>query len=128
MEGMSGIRPSAVASQESSRPSPRPRTLAGVSDSGGHRVEHHPSTESRSTAQLAPEPGVTEQLAAGLTTALEQVDGDFSVSVDRDTGMIVVRITDVATGEIVKQIPPQELMDADLNMEKIVGLLVDDEG
>ena len=128
MEGMSGIRPSAVASQESSRPSPRPRTLAGVSASGGHRVGHHPSTESRSTAQLAPEPGVTEQLAAGLTTALEQVDGDFSVSVDRDTGMIVVRITDVATGEIVKQIPPQELMDADLNMEKIVGLLVDDEG
>ncbi len=46
----------------------------------------------------------------------------------RDTGMIVVRITDVSTGEIVKQVPPQELMDADLNMEKIVGLLVDDEG
>ena len=128
MEGVSNIRPSSIASQESSRPSPRPRTLAGVTDSGGHRAGPRPVTGSSPTAQPPPAPGVTEQLAAGLTTALEQVDGDFSVSVDRDTGMIVVRITDVATGEIVKQIPPQELVDADLNMEKIIGLLVDDLG
>lgn len=40
--------------------------------------------------------------------------------------MIIVRITDEVTGEIVKQIPPQELLDAGLSMEKIVGLLVDD--
>jgi len=71
---------------------------------------------------------VAKQLAAELASALDRVDGDFSVSVDDDTGMIVVRITDVLTGEIVKQVAPQELMDANLNMEKIVGLLVDDEG
>jgi len=64
-------------------------------------------------------------MAAELDSALQQLEGDFSVSVDRVTGMIVVRITDQATGEIVKQIPPQELLDADVNMEKIVGLLVD---
>ena len=72
-------------------------------------------------AQAQPlEAGVAEQLAAELASALDKVDGD--------TGMIVVRITDVSTGEIVKQVPPQELMDADRKMEEIVGLLVDDEG
>lgn len=67
-----------------------------------------------------------QQLAAELGTALNQLEGDFSVSVDRDSGLVVVSITDEVTGEIVKQIPPQELLEADRNMERIVGLLVDD--
>jgi uncharacterized FlaG/YvyC family protein len=69
---------------------------------------------------------LASEIAAELDSALTKLDGDFSVSVDRDTGMVVVRITDEVTGEIVRQIPPQELLDAGLSMEKIVGLLVDD--
>ena len=130
MEGISVTRPSGIASQEGSRPSPRPRNTTGGNESGGRVGHHHDSDTGKSSkAQAQPvDSGVTEQLAAELSSALEHVEGDFSVSVDHDTGMIVVRITDVSTGEIVKQVPPQELMDADLNMEKIVGLLVDDEG
>ena len=72
--------------------------------------------------------------AAGMRICLAEknnqvrtiVDGDFSVSVERDSGMVIVRITDEVTGEIVRQIPPQELLDAGSSMEKIVGLLVDD--
>ena len=130
MEGISVTKPSGSASHESSRPS-SPRQGNGTGDSDlGARVEHHPDAGRSSTAPQAQpvEAGVAEQIAAELSSALGQVDGDFSVSVDGDTGMIVVRITDVSTGEIVKQVPPQELMDAKLNMEKIVGLLVDDEG
>lgn len=69
---------------------------------------------------------LASEIAAELDSALKKMDGDFSVSVDRDTGMVIVRITDEVTGEIVRQIPPQELLDAGLSMEKIVGLLVDD--
>jgi uncharacterized FlaG/YvyC family protein len=68
-----------------------------------------------------------QQLAAELGTALDRVEGDFSVSVDRDSGMVIVRITDEVTGEIVRQIPPKELLEADRSMERIVGLLVDDQ-
>mgnify|MGYP003574009877 FL=1 len=69
---------------------------------------------------------LASEIAAELDSALKNLDGDFSVSVDGDSGMIVVRITDEVTGEIVRQIPPQELLDAGSSMEKIVGLLVDD--
>ena len=120
MEGISVTRPSGIASQESSRPSPRPRNTTGGNESGG-RVEHHhdSDTGTSSTAQAQPlEAGVAEQLAAEFASVLDKVDGDFSVSVDGDTGMIVVRITDVSTGEIVKQVPPQELMDADLTWRR----------
>jgi flagellar protein FlaG len=67
-----------------------------------------------------------EALAEELNTAFEEIGGNVSVSVDDTTGMVVVRITDSATGEIVKQIPPQQLLDADINMDKIIGILVDD--
>ena len=69
---------------------------------------------------------LASEIAAELDSALKNLDGDFSVSVDGDSGMIVVRITDEVTGEIVRQVPPQELLDAGSSMEKIVGLLVDD--
>ena len=70
----------------------------------------------------------TEALVKDLNSALEKVDGDYSVSVDNETGMVVVRITDVETGELVKQVPAQQLLDVSMNVEKIVGLLVNDQG
>ena len=42
--------------------------------------------------------------------------------------MIVVRITDVETGEIVQQVPPEQVLEASASVDKIVGLLVNDQG
>ena len=70
----------------------------------------------------------TEALVRDLNSALEKVDGDYSVSVDNETGMVVVRITDVETGELVKQVPAQQMLDVSMNVEKIIGLLVNDQG
>lgn len=69
-----------------------------------------------------------KQAAAELDKALQQRNSDLSVSVDEITGTMVVRITDSNTGEVVKQIPPQQLMEANVSMNKIVGLLIDDQG
>ena len=124
MESTSPVRAS-IASIESSRPSQRPRSEGEGSNSGsgpvGTEVPHASSVIRQIDAET------TAQIATVLDAALKTVEGDFSVSVDGETGMIVVRITDQVTGEILKQIPPQELVDADLNMERIIGLLVDDE-
>ena len=68
----------------------------------------------------------TEALAKELNSALAQIDGNYSVSVDNDTGMVVVRITD-AEGELVKQVPPQQVLDVSISVEKIIGLLVNDQ-
>jgi flagellar protein FlaG len=70
----------------------------------------------------------TDALVKDLNSALEKVDGDYSVSVDNETGMIVVRITDAETGDLVKQVPAQQVLDASISVEKIIGLLVNDQG
>jgi flagellar protein FlaG len=68
-----------------------------------------------------------EALAKELNQTLKQIDGNFSVSVDTDTDMVVVRITDSQTGEVVRQIPPQQVLDANVSVERIIGLLVNDQ-
>ena len=67
-----------------------------------------------------------EVLAEELNEALSRFDGDYSVSVDDATGMLLLRIKD-SGGYIVKQIPPQQLLDASVSVQKIIGLLVNDE-
>lgn len=125
MEGTMARLPN-VASQASPRPVPRPRNHAGATEASAQVGESRRAQVAVSNSPPPVDIEVAGLVAAELDLVLQQAEGDFSVSVDQDSGMIVVRITDQATGEIVKQIPPQELLDADVNMERIVGLLVDD--
>jgi len=95
-----------------------------VDDSSARAGNETPATGS-ATAQS--DFKTVQQLAAELGTALNRLAGDFSVSVEKDSGTMVVRITDQETGEIVRQIPSKELLEADRSMERIVGLIVDDQ-
>lgn len=123
IEGVTTRVLTGIASHQSSRPAQRPLDPAGAVGSGAP-VGGPPS--SAGSAATQPSEAAVQQLAADLGAALSRIEGDFSVSVDRDSGMLVVRITDEVTGEIVKQIPPRELLEADRSMERIIGLLVDD--
>ena len=123
IEGMGSLKAAANTSvQEGAKSSPRPRQGAGQPEAEARVAEA--SKAVTEPAQLEVEQ--VAELAAELNKALEPVNGDFSVSVDGDTGMVVVRIKDADTGDVMKQIPPQQLLDANANMDKIIGLLVDD--
>jgi len=120
VEGISSLR---TTSADAAGP---PRALRGQRQgtalTGASQVSN-----GRTAAARAPAAGSVEQMAEQLNQALNQIDGKFSVSVDDATGMVVVRITDSNTGEIVKQIPPQQVLDANVSVEKIIGLLVNDQ-
>ena len=121
MEVISSLKSKNINLEEGSRPSQRPRQGTGSSE-----VKN---ADTRKAAQ-APPPVDTEKveaLAKELNQTLRQIDGNFSVSVDKATGMMVVRITDSNTGEVVKQVPPQQILDACVCMEKIIGLLINDQ-
>ena len=112
--------------QASESVSPSERSPEGTALSDKQNAARAPASASIAGREI----GVakTEALVKELNSALEKVDGDYSVSVDNDTGMVVVRITDVETGELVKQVPPQQVLDVSMSVEKIIGLLVNDQG
>jgi flagellar protein FlaG len=88
-----------------------------------------PAPAEAPVAKAAAVPG-REQLTAlaeEMNQTLKQINGNYSVSVDDATGVMVVRITDEDTGEVVKQIPPQQILDVSVSVERIVGLLVNDQ-
>jgi flagellar protein FlaG len=55
--------------------------------------------------------------------AIHRVGLQFSVH--EDTGQTVVRVVDKDTGELIRQIPPQELLDLASKLEDMMGILFD---
>ena len=121
MEGMGSLKTSKTVTPEDLRSASRVHQGAGPSLEAGKQVEKVQPQQAEKV-----EARDVKAMALGLDKALKDIDSKFSVSIDDSTGILVVRITDPTTGEIVKQVPSQKLLDADVNMEKIIGLLVDD--
>ena len=121
MEGIGSLKASHLALQEGgAKSSQKARQGTGQSDTGKKEV-------SAQRGQVeAPGAREVKALAEEMNGAIQQIEGNFSVSVDDATGMVVVRITDTS-GELVKQVPPQQILDANVSVEKIIGLLIDDQ-
>jgi len=73
------------------------------------------------------EPGLT-QFADALDGVTERLDSDIRLRVDEPTGRVVAQIIDRGTGEVVRQVPLQELLDIAARINDLVGLLFDAEG
>ena len=121
MEGIGSLNTTKMSLQEG-RPSQRTRQGAGQPEAGASNpTDAAPRPEAQDLGARE-----IEAMAEELNKALGELAGNVSVSVDEPTGMVVVRIRDGSTGEVVKQIPPQQILDANVSMDKIIGILVDD--
>lgn len=60
-----------------------------------------------------------------LNKALQAFDRDLAISI-HDNGKIVVRVTDPKTGDVIRQIPPERILEVEESLNKIVGLFVND--
>jgi len=73
-----------------------------------------------------PKTAISEALMKALNNdmeALHRVGLQFSVH--KDTGQTVVRVVDKDTGKLIRQIPPQELLDLAAKLEDMMGILFD---
>ena len=66
-----------------------------------------------------------QRAADRLNQALQTFDRDLAISI-HDDGKVVVRVTDPQTGDVVRQIPPERVLEVEENLDKIVGLFVND--
>jgi flagellar protein FlaG len=124
MTEISSLKIPNVSLQEGAlKPAQRPRQGTAPSEEKGA------SGAAGANKEMKVQPLDKEQVTAltdQLNESLGQMDANFHVSVDDASGMMVVRITDTETGEIVRQVPPQQVLDASVSMDKIIGLLVND--
>lgn len=86
------------------------------------------STRREAPADVAPvtrEPYAREleRAAERLNERLQELNQNLSISVHEDTGQMVVRVTD-ARGKVIHQMPPEQLLQAEVSIDKIIGLFV----
>jgi flagellar protein FlaG len=107
----------------------------GEGDSLVHRIR-----SGRKEEEEAKEKEVPEEVAATLESkegvqAFAKVLEDYAkqvhnvglrFSVHEDTGRTVVRIVDEKTDEVVREVPPEELLDLAAKMEQMMGMLLDE--
>ncbi len=77
-------------------------------------------------SQLPPSRVEVKSAADRLTQGLESINRDLAVSVHEDSGKLFVKVTDSSTGEVVRQIPAEQVLEVEERIEKIVGLFVND--
>ena len=51
---------------------------------------------------------------------------NLRISVDQDTGKIVVKVMDIHTDEVIRQIPTEEAISIARTLDKVQGLLLND--
>jgi flagellar protein FlaG len=92
------------------------------------RAESSPpaqKAEKAETQQPSPDRESVHDLSRMLNEVIESLNWNIRIRVDDDTDRIVTQIIDPDKNEIIKQIPPQELLEIMSRLRNIVGLLLD---
>ncbi|QIV79172.1 flagellar protein FlaG [Fervidobacterium pennivorans subsp. keratinolyticus] len=52
--------------------------------------------------------------------------GEAEFRIDKDTNMVVIKIKDPETGEVIRQIPPELAIKLAKNIQELLGVLMDE--
>lgn len=73
--------------------------------------------------------GSAKQIIKQLENIIRAVQGPekaFEISVHKDTNVIMVKVFDKNTGDLIREIPSEKLLDVAANMMELNGLLFDE--
>lgn len=72
-----------------------------------------------------------EQLLEGLEKAIQAFNVQYTYlefSIHEDTKRIAVKVHDRETGEVIREIPPEKMLDIAAKLLEMAGILVDERG
>lgn len=61
-----------------------------------------------------------------INEIVEKVKEGLSFQIHEDTEKIMVQIVDLKTKEVIKELPPEEMLDLEARIHKMVGILIDE--
>ena len=113
-------------------PIPIQNAVPNASLPGSPAVKPRPvavsGTEVAATALPQATPGVDpaalRRAVESINRRLEQSVNNLRFSVDDDTGKVVVKVLDTATEQVIRQIPSEEALAISRSLEKLQGLLL----
>ncbi len=88
------------------------------------QVASTPMQSSNINEVIAPVRESIEKIAADLQKFVQSMGRDLNFSVDETTGYHVVRVVDQSTGELIRQLPSDELLKLAREFEQLQNALV----
>ena len=70
------------------------------------------------------DPAVLQRAVDRLNQAVQSLSTSLQFTVDAATGVTVVKVTDAQTGEVVRQMPAEEVLAIARNLDRLRGLLI----
>ena len=76
------------------------------------------------TFRTAADRAMVDQAAAKIGEVLELADPRLKIRVDDETERVVVKVVEQESGEVIRQIPPEELLELEKYLSSPRGLLL----
>lgn len=67
-----------------------------------------------------------EEAVESINGAIEHINRGLRFSVHEDTQRIMVKVVDMVTQEVIKEIPPEDVLDTAARIREAIGLLIDE--
>lgn len=78
-----------------------------------------------SQARAVPERAQVEEAVAKVKAQIQTISNNsLDFSIDDSSGKTIVRVTDKESGELIRQIPSQEMLDIARSLDRLQGILV----
>ena len=74
-----------------------------------------------------PEPEQVEEVVTRLQNTFQDVEPRIELSVDKELNQVIVRVFDEESGDLIRQIPSEEILKLDRFFADLSGLFVDEE-
>ncbi len=65
-----------------------------------------------------------EEAVAAAAQAVRSLSSDIEITLDRQSGRPIVRVMDGYTGELIRQIPSEEMLEIARALDRLHGLLI----
>ncbi len=130
INGISGIvGVAAVGASAQPGAALRPQTAAPTAASPDSAAPPVPATSPADKRAQAVE---VQQSASNVQQMLAKAAPNLTFTVDKESGRTLIKVIDPATGELLRQIPAEEILRMDKNLDKMIsrlkGLLIDRQG
>ena len=113
--------------------------LSTIGNSGTQNAAPLPAAPHGASAPAVRAPAVVPEPTPQQQPRLEQVEravesmkqlieakapNSLSFAIDSDTGKTIVKVSDAQTGEMIRQIPSEELLEIARSLDKLQGMLL----
>jgi flagellar protein FlaG len=118
-----GLAKPAYQAQSQGSAKPQPEQRQEVVTASTLPAEQAKSTSETEEAPLLPvEQEQVEQAVEDINDHFQSMGRDLSFYVDEDSGRTIITVIDAETQEVVRQIPPEEVLDLAMNLQDLGGV------